>query len=452
MSDATKSAVQIGPLLDDGPWSGFQKSVLVMVALAVVLDGFDNQVLGFAIPALIKEWGVSRAAFAPIFAIGFLGMAIGTALGGVLGDRLGRKPTLIGAVLMFGIATMISAFSPDVVMLGICRTIAGFGLGAAMPNATTLIAEFSPTRRRSAAITLGIVCIPLGGVIGGLIAAQVLPTLGWRALFLGGGVAPLLLAVGLWKFLPESPRFLAARLQRQAELVRTMARMGHVHPDAVYVDPQEPNAAKASVLRLFDRDFRIDTIALWVAFFFCILSTYIVFSWAPTLLASTGHDLSVSSTGLAAFNIGGVVGAVLGGFAILKFGSRVSMLVMAGGSVLGCLILTQTPLDGGQGGLRLMIELAVAGAFINGAQTTLYALAAQVYPTAIRATGVGATAAVGRLGAIVSSFIGAAVVAGGGATYFGAIAVTMGVVFLALALIRRHVKPIGAASAATVKA
>lgn len=449
MSDATKPGVQIGPLLDDGPWSGFQKSVLVMVALAVVLDGFDNQVLGFAIPALIKEWGVSRAAFAPIFAIGFLGMAIGTALGGVLGDRLGRKPTLIGAVLMFGIATMISAFSPDVVMLGICRTIAGFGLGAAMPNATTLIAEFSPTRRRSAAITLGIVCIPLGGVIGGLIAAQVLPTLGWRALFLGGGVAPLLLAVGLWKFLPESPRFLAARPQRQAELVKTMARMGHVHPDAVYVDPQEANAAKASVLRLFDRDFRIDTIALWVAFFFCILSTYIVFSWAPTLLASTGHDLGVSSTGLAAFNIGGVAGAVLGGFAILKFGSRLSMLVMAGGSVLGCLILTQTPLDGGQGGLRLMIELAVAGAFINGAQTTLYALAAQVYPAAIRATGVGATAAVGRLGAIVSSFIGAAVVAGGGVTYFGAIAVTMGVVFLALALIRRHVKPIGAASAAT---
>ncbi|MFT4255223.1 MAG: MFS transporter [Caulobacter sp.] len=434
---ASKS-VEIGPLLDHGPWGGYQKLVLFMTALAVILDGFDNQVLGFAIPAIVKEWGVSRAAFAPIFAIGFLGMSLGTALGGVLGDRAGRRTALIAAVALFGVSTLASAFAPDLVWLGVLRTISGFGLGAAMPNATTLIAEFSPTRRRSLAVTLGIVCIPLGGLVGGLIAAHTLPSLGWRALFVMGGVAPLILAVVLALWLPESPRFLAARPGRAGELDKVMARMGHAHDGGGFSDHGEQQVARASFGQLFDKAFRLDTVALWGAFFFCILSTYVVFSWAPSMLSAAGFDLAVSSNGLAAFNLGGVLGAVAGAWAILRYGSRASMLAMAAGAVISCALLALTPLDAGHGAARLMAGLFVAGAFINGVQTTLYALAAQVYPAAVRATGVGATAAVGRLGAIVSSFVGAAVVSTGGAAFFGAFALTMTFTLVSLALIRRH--------------
>lgn len=437
-SSAPSRAIEIGPLLDNGAWSGYQKLVLLLTALAVILDGFDNQVLGFAIPAIVKEWGVTRGAFAPIFAIGFLGMSLGTALGGMLGDRVGRRLALIAAVTLFGLSTLASAFAHDLVWLGVFRTISGFGLGAAMPNATTLIAEFSPTRRRSLAVTLGIVCIPLGGLVGGLIAAQVLPSLGWRALFLMGGASPLVLAVVLFFLLPESPRFLAARPERAADLDKVMARLGHAHGGAGFADLGEAKVKQASFLQLFGGAYRLDTIALWGAFFFCILSTYVVFSWAPSLLSGAGFDLATSSGGLAAFNLGGVLGAIGGAWAILRFGSRVSMLVMAGGAVLSCLLLTTTPLNLAHGETRLLIELFVAGAFINGVQTTLYALAAQVYPAAIRATGVGATAAIGRLGAIVSSFVGAAVVSAGGGAYFGTIALTMAFTFISLALMRRH--------------
>ncbi len=430
--------VEIGPLLDHGPWGGYQKLVLFMTALAVILDGFDNQVLGFAIPAIVKEWGVSRAAFAPIFAIGFLGMSLGTALGGMLGDRAGRRTALIAAVALFGVSTLASAFAPNLVWLGVLRTISGFGLGAAMPNATTLIAEFSPTRRRSLAVTLGIVCIPLGGLVGGLIAAHTLPSLGWRALFIMGGIAPLILTGVLAVWLPESPRYLAGRPSRAGELDKVMARMGHAHDGAGFTDHGETQVKRASFGQLFDQAFRLDTVALWGAFFFCILSTYVVFSWAPSMLSASGFDLAVSSNGLAAFNLGGVLGAVAGAWAILRYGSRVSMLVMAAGAVISCALLALTPLDAGHGATRLMAGLFVAGAFINGVQTTLYALAAQVYPAAVRATGVGATAAVGRLGAIVSSFVGAAVVSTGGAAYFGAIALTMTFTLVSLALIRRH--------------
>ncbi|MBI1686047.1 MFS transporter [Caulobacter hibisci] len=444
MSQSSQTAsrpVEIGPLLDHGPWGGYQKLVLFMTALAVILDGFDNQVLGFAIPAIVKEWGVTRQDFAPIFAIGFLGMSLGTALGGMLGDRAGRRTALIAAVALFGVSTLASAFAPNLVWLGVLRTISGFGLGAAMPNATTLIAEFSPTRRRSLAVTLGIVCIPLGGLVGGLVAAHTLPSLGWRALFIMGGIAPIILTGVLAVWLPESPRFLAGRPVRAGELDKVMARMGHAHGGAGFSDHGEADGvkvARVSFGQLFDKAFRLDTVALWGAFFFCILSTYVVFSWAPSMLSASGFDLAVSSNGLAAFNLGGVLGAVAGAWAILRYGSRVSMLAMAAGAVISCGLLAMTPLDAGHGVTRLMAELFVAGAFINGVQTTLYALAAQVYPASVRATGVGATAAVGRLGAIVSSFVGAAVVSTGGAAYFGAIALTMTFTLVSLAAIRRH--------------
>jgi AAHS family 4-hydroxybenzoate transporter-like MFS transporter len=431
-------SVEIGPLIDQGAWTGYQKVVLFLTALAVILDGFDNQVLGFAIPAIVKEWNVGRSAFAPIFAIGFLGMSVGTALGGVLGDRIGRRPTLILAVTAFGLATLASAFTNDLVGLGVCRTLSGLGLGAAMPNATTLIAEFSPSRRRSLAITLGVVCIPMGGLIGGLIAARILPDLGWRALFILGGLAPLVLAATLWAALPESPRFLAARPARAAELDKVMARLGHEHGGAGFANHGDVKVRQASFRQLFARDYRLDTVALWGAFFFCILSTYVVFSWAPALLSGAGFGLAASSGGLTAFNLGGVLGALAGAWAILRLGSRLSMLTMAGGAILSCLLLATTPLNASGGETRLMIELFVAGAFINGVQTTLYALAAQVYPSAIRATGVGATAAVGRLGAIVSSFVGAAVVSIGAEAYFGVIALTMALTFMGLAFVGRH--------------
>lgn len=437
VSPAISKPRELGPLLDDGAWSSYQKFVLFLTALAVILDGFDNQVLGFAIPAIVKEWGVDRSAFAPIFALGFLGMSLGTALGGVLGDRIGRKASLILSVLVFGAATGATAFTHDVFWLGACRVIAGFGLGGAMPNATTLIAEFSPLKRRSLAVTLGIVCIPLGGVIGGLIAARLLPTVGWRALFLIGGAAPLLLAAVLFFILPESPKYLAGRASRSRELGKVMGRLGH-DPNAAYADTHD-EVARASISALFAPGLRRETLSLWVAFFFCLLSTYIVFSWAPSLLAGAGFGLAASSNGLTMFNVGGVVGAIAGAWAILRFGSRVSMLVMAAGSVVSCAVLAALPLDPMRDATGLIVAMTIAGAFINAVQTTLYALAAQVYPREVRATGVGATAAVGRLGAIVSSFVGAAVVAAGGAAYFGVIAITMAIAGLGLAAMQRHV-------------
>src|SRR5690242_12444932 len=191
----------------------------------------------------------------------------------MLGDRVGRRTALVGSVLAFALPTLAIAAVPGVTMLGLFRFLAGLGLGGAMPNAAALASEYVPLRRRPFAVTLTIVCIPLGGTLAGFFGASILPAYGWRALFLVGGIVPLVLSAILWKVLPESPRYLARDRARWPELTALLNRLGHNVPaNAVYMDSREKAVAKASVGALLVPEFRRDTLALCAAFFFCLLS------------------------------------------------------------------------------------------------------------------------------------------------------------------------------------
>ena len=181
------STVDVGRLLDEGPWTGFQQWLVGLTALTIIFDGADNQLLGASLPMIMRDWGLAKAAFSPVLAAGFVGMLIGGAVAGVFGDRIGRKKALIASVVVFGLATSAIATAADVTMLGVLRFIAGLGLGGAVPNAAALASEFVPKRHRPIAVTLTIVCVPLGGTLAGLLAIRVLPVFGWRTLFLFGG-------------------------------------------------------------------------------------------------------------------------------------------------------------------------------------------------------------------------------------------------------------------------
>lgn len=201
--------VDIGRILDDGPWTTMQKVVVVLAALSIVADGFDGQLIGFAIPLIIKEWGVTRADFAPVVASGLIGMGIGSACAGLFADRFGRRLAVIGSVLVFSLATCAIGFSQNLWTIAALRFVAGLGIGGALPTSTTMTAEYTPARSRTMAITATIVCVPLGGMLAGVFAGFILPAFGWRALFWFGGMLPLVLALVLFLRLPESPRFLA---------------------------------------------------------------------------------------------------------------------------------------------------------------------------------------------------------------------------------------------------
>jgi AAHS family 4-hydroxybenzoate transporter-like MFS transporter len=436
--------VDVGAVLDEGRWTGYQKLLIFGTALTIILDGIDNQLLPNAVPTLIKEWGRPRADFTGALALGPFGMMVGGLIGGMLGDRLGRRTALLGSVLTFAVLTLAIAFADSVAMLGALRFLAGVGLGGAMPNAATLASEYVPRRQRPFAVTLTIVCIPLGGAMAGELAARVIPTYGWRTLFVLGGIIPIVLALVLWKVLPESPRYLARRRERWPELTRTMRRIGHDLPDDVeYTEAAAAGAPvkSASIAGLFSPALARDTLALCASFFFCLMVNYVIILLLPVMLTANevGFTQPAASRALAMSNYGGVAGAILGALAIQRLGSRLTMLGMSAAAIVCALVLTGIRLDP-QDTLVLMVMFLLTGGLLNAVQTTMYALAAHVYPTDIRSTGVGTAVAFGRIGNVLAAYVGSfALDSGGPPGYFTSIAVLMGVVFLSLAAVRRHV-------------
>jgi MFS transporter, AAHS family, 4-hydroxybenzoate transporter len=364
----------------------------------------------------------------------------GGAFGGYVGDRLGRRVALLASVISFGVLTILVSTADSVLVLGVLRFFAGLGLGGAMPNAAALSSEYVPRRHRPFAVTFTIVCIPLGGALAGIVGAQILPHFGWRALFLVGGILPLVLAAVLLKVLPESPRYLVRRRERWLELAALLRRLGHdVGPDTAFVDGAEKNVLRVSARELFVPELRRDTLALCGSFFFCLLSVYIGTNWVPSLLGDAGFDVGVASNGLAAFNLGGVVGAILGAIIIVRLGSRLTMLAMTAGAVAGAAALAAVPIAA-QSAFSVLVMLAWTGGLINAVQTTMYALAAHVFPTAIRGTGVGMAVAFGRIGGVLSGYAGSwALDSGGASQLFALIAATMTLVFVALASVRHHI-------------
>ena len=361
--------VDVGAAIDEGRWTGYQKLLIFGTALTIILDGVDNQLLPNAVPTLIREWERPRADFISALSIGPFGMMIGGLIGGMLGDRLGRRTALLGSVLAFAVLTLAIAFVNSIEMLAALRFLAGVGLGGAMPNAATLASEYVPRRQRPFAVTLTIVCIPLGGAIAGELAARVIPTYGWRMLFILGGVIPIILALVLWKVLPESPRFLAKRRERWPELTRTMRRIGHDIPtDVEYTEAAAAAGAapakSASIGTLFSPSFARDTLALCASFFFCLMVNYVVILLLPAMLTAddVGFTQPAASRALAMSNYGGVAGAVLGALVIQRLGSRVTMLGMSAGAIVCALVLTGTRIDPSDT-VFLMVMLLLTGGF-----------------------------------------------------------------------------------------
>ena len=437
----SQTAIDVDRVLNEGRWTGYQQWLVFLTALTIISDGFDNQLLGVALPTIMREWSVSRAAFAPVVSLGYFGMTIGGTLAGYAGDRIGRRNALLACMALFGVATVSVVAVNDVWTLGLLRLIAGIGLGGAMPNAAALAAEYVPLRQRPFAVTLAVVCVPLGATLAGVAALAALPVVGWRGLFAIGGVTPIVGAVILIWVMPESPRYLVRHPSRWPELAALLRRMGHaVAAEATFLQPADSPVSRPSLWSIFSREFRIDTFALWAAFFSCLLAVYLGFSWLPTILTGAGLGTAIASGGLTAFNLGGVVGALIGGRMFARFGSRVVMVGMTAGAVVCALVMSRMTITATTAVVPILVMLTLTGGLINAVQTTMYALAAHVYPTAIRASGVGTAVAFGRLGAILVGYAGPwALEYRGSESFFWLMAAALLVTCVSLATVRRHV-------------
>lgn len=433
------NASDIARTLDAAPFSAYQKYVVGLIALALLFDGLDSQVLGLAIPALIADWQVTRAELAPVVAAGLIGMSIGTAIGGWAADRIGRKWALLSSMALFGIATALSALVGSVGALGVARFIVGLGLGGALPTATAMIAEFTPARSRSVGIAVGMVTIPIGSMLGSLISAAIIEDLGWQSLLAIGGLLPVAVAIVFVRALPESPRFLLGRPERRGELAEILGKAGcALDPNAEWEPARVGSRARTPLSALLGPEIRIDTMLTWCAFFLTMLALYTVVSWGPAMLASESFALSFTGTALAAFALGGIAGSVVSGWLIRWAGSRSSQIVLGGGGALVAAMLAAAFAGGAPTEATMVALIASLGFTITGMQNAMYILSAHLYSTAERGTGVGAALAVGRLGAVASAFTGAlSVDLGGGSLFFVFIAVGLVFAVVTAASVRR---------------
>ena len=388
------------------PLSAYQWRVVLLCFLIVFLDGLDTAAMGFIAPALTQEWGIDRASLGPVMSAALIGMVFGALGSGPLADRFGRKLVLVGAVFLFGLFSLFSAFSANVEQLLVLRFLTGLGLGAAMPNATTLLSEYTPERLKSLLVTSMFCGFNLGMAGGGFVSAKLIPAFGWHSLLLIGGLLPLLLTVVLLLWLPESARYLVVRNKGDERVRRVLAPIA---PSEVAVAtgfsvPEQQTVQSRNVFRvIFSGTYSAGTLLLWLTYFMGLVIVYLLTSWLPTLLRDSGASLEQAASIGALFQLGGVLSAVGVGWAMDRFDPhRVIGVFYLLAGVFAWLV--------GQslGQMTLLATLVlVAGMCINGAQSAMPSLAARFYPTQGRATGVSWMLGIGRFGAILGAWIGA---------------------------------------------
>ena len=400
---ASSRTIDVQDFINAHKVSATQLLALLMCFFIVAVDGFDTAAIGFIAPAIRAEWSLSPTSLAPVFGAGLAGLMLGAMVFGPLADRYGRKRILMVCVGFFGAACFASAWSTSLDMLIVLRFLTGLGLGGAMPNSVTLSSEYAPEKHRSVLVTTMFCGFTLGSALGGVAAAHIVAAFGWRAVLLLGGVMPLALVPVLAVALPESVRYLVLKRLRLDQVRRVLQRIAPSEnmAHASFSVAEKPRAG-FPVNHLFDAGMRRGTLLLWAAFFMSLLVIYLLSSWLPTLISSTGMSLKNASLVTAMFQVGGTVGAILLGQLMDRFDPR---------RVLGvtyALAAVFTALIGSSTGNTALMVLAVFGAgfCVSGAQVGANALAASFYPTATRATGVSWASGIGRIGSVLGSMAG----------------------------------------------
>lgn len=403
----TDARMNLESIIDASPVSRYQVAIMVMCAIVAMLDGCDTQTIAFVAPAIIKSWGVAPAAFGPVFGAGLLGGLLGAIVFGAAGDRYGRKPVLLGTVLLFSVGSLLTPLCDSLTSLTAIRFVTGLGLGGALPCFVSLTSEYAPRRLRATLVAAMFCGFPLGAVIGGFASAQLIPVFGWSSIFIAGGVLPLLTLPLLAAFVPESARFLELRGDREAiaRLLRRMRAQYEWSGEAPSVDHHK----RVPVLKLFQDGRGPGTILLWITLFLSLLLTYFLVNWVPVVAGHNGLSVSSAVRAAAMLNFGSIIGCIVLG----RLADRLGIARVVGTAyALGAIAIAMIG-QVGNSGAALGAMAFVAGFLSIGAQICTVAMCAGFYDTLFRATGIGWSMGVGRLGAIVGPVLGGLLLAAG---------------------------------------
>ncbi|WP_254075580.1 MFS transporter [Paenibacillus tritici] len=348
-----------------------QRKLLFSAGLSWMFDAMDVGMISFVVAALAKEWSLGPEKIGYLTSINSVGMAVGAAAAGILADRFGRKSVLLWTLLIFSVASGLSAFAAGYAVLCVLRFIAGFGLGGELPVASTLVSESMPVQERGRAVVLLESFWALGWILSALIAYFVIPDYGWRIAFAIGAV-PALYALYLRKAIDDSPKF--------AEIKKA-----------------PPVPLKARVAAVWSAEYRRSTIMLWILWFTVVFSYYGMFLWLPTVMVLKGFSLVKSFEYVLIMTLAQLPGYFTAAYFIEKFGRKFVLVIYLLLTAVSAAWFGNSSTEG------MLMAAGICLSFFNlGAWGGMYAYTPELYPTTIRSTGAGLATSFGRIGGIIA--------------------------------------------------
>jgi MFS transporter, AAHS family, 4-hydroxybenzoate transporter len=364
--------------LDGRPLSALQIRVFLLCAAVVLLDGYDLQAMALAVPTLAEQWHLAPSSFGVTLSASLLGLGLGSAFIAPLGDRLGRRPLLLGGLTIILLTSLGATTAAAPWQLALWRLLVGLGLGVCQSNASALTAEYAPRARRATIMTLMGVCVSLGAVLAGATAPQVLAAAGWRGLFLVGAALPLVVLLAAALGMPESPAIAAK------------------------------TADGGTLLALLRPPYRERTLRLWFVYGLSAMLLYFLISWLPVFLTSAGWSRAQAPHGIALLQFGGILGSLVQSWLVDR---RRAITALVGGYSMTLITALLFAVPGTAPAWPVLLVLMGSG--VAGVMMSIIALGAIFYPPEIRVTGFGWAGAVTRIGAVVGPLAGGWIIAAG---------------------------------------
>jgi putative MFS transporter len=387
--------------LDRVPLNRFHWKLLIVSGIGWMFDAMDVLLIGFLVAPITREFALAPAQIGLVASSGFVGMFLGAAISGRLADRFGRRIIFQATLVLFSIGAVLSAIAPTFETLLLARVVAGLGLGGELPVVATLVSEFSPRAHRGRMIVLLESFWAYGTILAGLIALFVLPQFGWRGAFVVAAL-PALYVAYLRSALPESPRYLAERgLTAEADaVVRRVERAGGAPLLTLGTAVAPPRSGRTSVAELWRPAYARRTLMLWILWFGVVFTYYGIFLYVPSLLAARGLSEVRSNEFFFLSTIAQIPGYFSAAWLVERWGRKPTLVTYLIGTAVAALVFGSSDT-----GTVAFVSAALLSFFNLGAWGVLYTLTPELYPTAVRATGAGVAAAVGRIGGIIGPFL-----------------------------------------------
>lgn len=423
--------IQFENLIDDAKLGPIHIWVVSLCFCVAMLDGFDTLSIGFVAPLIAETLQLSKQEMSFIFSSALAGIFIGSLTFSLVGDRIGRRAVIIGACIVIGVFSLLTATASNFAEFALFRFITGIGLGASLPNLYALVSDYSPARRKAIMVTAMFVGFSVGATAGAAISNFLSQRYGWQMVFMIGGIAPVVFSLVLAVLLPESIRLLARQDPKSMRAKRLLSRIDPTYEPLAddHLIRQSAQYRPASPIELFKNKRANATLLFWSIYFTNLMTGYSLASWMPTILSESGVPLDQAVWAASLTEMGGVIG----GLALASLIDRVGpTYILSGVFAFGVLAFLAMGLAGALFALLLLVGFAM-GVCVTGGQHTLNALSSTYYPASVRSTGVGYCLASGRIGAIVGPILIGQVLANG-LGRFAAFSVMAAMIFVSVLL------------------